>query len=144
MSEPAFQSTPISEPASSGKSGAAKPASPSARHFIANLPDVPTIAQKVKFFTARDTFIADELPNLLPIEAESAIKFDVWIALLFKDIVDIDREKWELADRLWAINSALSQQEQRRQNGQVYVRLDPFEDGKFILSIVQPEQRERV
>lgn len=96
--------------------------------------------QKVKFFTARTTFIADELPILLPIEGKSAIKFDAWIAPLFKDIQGIDRETWELADRLWAINSALSQQEQRRQNGQVYLRLDPFGDVQFILSIVYPEK----
>jgi hypothetical protein len=106
------------------------------------LPDVPTIPQKVKYFTARDTFLAEELP----FEHESAIKFDAWIMQLFKNIdPSIDREKWELADRVWAINSALSQLEQRRKNGQVYLRLDPWQGGKFMLTIIYPQNaREEV
>lgn len=122
-----------SEARDSGASGAEKQASPSMPVSTASLPDVPTIPQKVKFFTARNTFIAES-----SLEDISAINFDAWIMHLFGDIEVIDREKWEMADRLYAINAALDQQAERREDGQPYVRLDALPDGRRILTIVEP------
>src|SRR5579872_4053735 len=104
---------PPSEARDSGESGAQKPASRFTPVSTASLPDVPIIPQKVKFFTARSTFIAES-----SLEDRSAILFDAWIARLFGDIEDIDRAAWEMADRLYAINAALDQQKERRANGQ--------------------------
>ena len=87
----------------------------------------------MKFFTARNTFIAES-----SLEEIAAIDFDAWIIQLFGAIGDIDREVWEMADRLYALNSALDQQAERRENGQIYVRLDALPDGKMRLSLIEP------
>lgn len=97
---------------------------------------MPEVPQKVKFFTARHTFIAD-----LSVEDMPAINFDAWIARLFGAIEQINRETWEMADRLHAINTALSQQEERRSNGQIYVRLDKVPDGNLQLTLVEPVEQ---
>jgi len=94
---------------------------------------MPTVPQKVKFFTARNTFIAES-----SLEEIAAIDFDAWIIQLFGAIEDIDREAWEMADRLYALNSALDQMASRRENGQIYVRLDALPDGKMQLSLIGP------
>ena len=122
-----------SEAKDSGANGAREQASRFTPVSIASLPDMPTIPQKVKFFTARSTFIAES-----SLEEISAINFDAWIAPLFESIDDIDRARWEMADRLYAINIALSQQQERRANGQIYVRLDALPNGQFQLSIIEP------
>lgn len=126
-----------SEARHSGENGPQKPASPYTPVSIENLPDAPTAPQKVKFFTARDTFIAGS-----SLEDISAILFDAWAARLFGDIEDIDRAAWTLADRLYAINAALDQQQERRANGQIYVRLDRVSDGRYQLTLIEPAMPE--
>lgn len=122
-----------SEARDSGASGAEKQASPFTPVSIASLPETPTVPQKVKFFTARTTFIAES-----SLEQISAIDFDAWIMQLFGDIEDIDRQAWDMADRLFALNTALSQQAERKENGQIYVRLDAVPDGRMQLSLIEP------
>ena len=124
---------PHSEARNSGTSGAQKQASPFTPVSIANLPETPVILQKVKFFTARTTFIAESALTEI-----SAIDFDAWIIQLFGDIEDIDRAAWEMADRLFAINTALAQAEERKENGQIYVRLDVVPGGNMQLSLIEP------
>jgi hypothetical protein len=99
------------------------------------LPDVPAIPQKVRFFTIGNTFIAGA-----SVEAMPAAQFDALVAPLFKDIQGIDRNAWELADRVHAINSALAQTAERKAKGQIYMRLD-FLDQCYLLTIVAPEER---
>ena len=123
-----------SEAENSGKSGALKPNNHLPPSSTVNLPDEPTIPQRVKFFDAGVTFIAD----LLPIEHIEAIKFDEWIMQFFSSIQEIDREKWELADKLWAVNSVLSQQKQRREKGQPYLRRDELEGKGYIITAIYP------
>ena len=124
---------PHSEIKDSGASGAEKQGSRFTPVSIASLPEMPTVPQKVKFFTARNTFIAES-----SLEEIAAIDFDAWIIQLFGAIEDIDREAWEMADRLYALNSALDQMASRRENGQIYVRLDALPDGKMQLSLIEP------
>ena len=122
-----------SEARDSGASGAGKPASPSMPVSTVSLPETPEIPQKVKFFTARTTFIAES-----SLEDISAINFDAWIIQLFGDIEVIDREKWDMADRLYALNTALDQQAERRADEHPYARLDALPDGRHLLTIVEP------
>lgn len=120
---------------SSGASGAARPAIHFTPISTADLPEQPQIPQKVKFFTARTTFIAGS-----SLEEISAIDFDAVMLQLFGEIADIDREQWSLADRLYALNTALAQQAERRDNGQPYIRLDSVPDGLLQLSIIEPPE----
>lgn len=117
----------------SGPSGALPPEPRFKPVSIASLPDVPGIPQCVKFFTARATFIAES-----SLEEISAIHFDAFMLRLFDDIEVIDRAKWEMADRLFALNSALDQTAERQSNGQPYIRLDEVQKGQFQLSLIEP------
>lgn len=104
---------------------------------IASLPETPGTVQKVKYFTARSTYIAES-----SIEQLSAIEFDAFIMQLFSDIPDIDRLKWEPSDRLFALNSALDQTAERQAEGFPSIRLDEVQKGVFQISLIEPAEPE--
>lgn len=119
----------------SGETGVQKHSNPLTPVSIDSLPEVPTIPQKVRFFTARNTFIAEEIADS-SVETMSAIKFDAFISPLFADIPDIDREEWSLANRIYALNAALLQQESRKAKQQPYIRLDLLLNGRLLISAI--------
>lgn len=119
----------------SGVNGARKPNNLLAQGSTASLPDVPTIPQKVRFFTACNTFIAEEIADS-SVETMSAIKFDAFISSLFADIPDIDRKEWSIANRIYALNAALLQQESRKAKQQPYIRLDLLPNGRLLISAI--------
>jgi hypothetical protein len=93
------------------------------------------VPSKVTFFLAKDAFIAD-----LSITAMPATQFDGFIAEFFADIPDIDRTVWQLADRLYAINTVLSQTEERKASGQIYLKLSPLPGKRLALVTIVPEE----
>lgn len=123
----------------SGENGAQKHSNPLAPASIVSLPDVPTIPQKVRFFTAGTTFIAERIADS-SVETMSAIQFDAFISSLFGEIPDIDRSTWELADRIYALNVALSQQQERMKNQQPSIRLDGLPNGDLLISAIYPAE----
>lgn len=94
--------------------------------------ELPT---RVTFFLAKDVFIAD-----LSLIEMPAVQFDGFIMEFFADIPDIDRNVWELADRLYAINAVLSQAEERKRDGQIYLKLSPLQGKKWALVSIVPEE----
>lgn len=126
------------EDGNSGVSGVAKHSLHSVPSSIVALPDVPAIPQKVRFFTARNTFIAESIADS-SVESMSAIQFDAFIAPLFGAIPDINREEWTLADRIYALNTALTQQEKRIADQQIYIRLDVLPNGYLLISAIHPQ-----
>lgn len=126
------------EESTSGESGAPKLNLHLVPSFTASLPEVPTIPQKVRFFTARNTFIAESIADS-SVETLSAIQFDAFIGSLFGVIPDINRDEWSLADRIYALNTALSQQKTRIANGQIYIRLDELPNGHLLISAIHPQ-----
>jgi len=118
----------------SGEIGVKSQSSLSSQASTVVLPDVPAIPQKVRFFTARNTFIADSCLEIMP-----AIQFDAFIAPLFGAIPDINREEWSLADRIYALNTAFSQQSLRKANQQIYIRLDLLPNGHLLISAINPQ-----
>jgi hypothetical protein len=93
------------------------------------------VPSKVTFFLAKDTLIAD-----LSITAMPAAQFDGFIAEFFADIPDIDRSIWQLAERLYAINTVLSQAEERKANGHIYLKLSPLPGKQLALVTIVPEE----
>lgn len=93
------------------------------------------VPSKVTFFLAKDVLIAD-----LSIAAMPATQFDGFIAEFFADIPDIDRAVWQLADRLYAINTVLGQTEERKANGQIYLKLSPLSGKQLALVTIVPEE----
>lgn len=126
----------------SGESGARRLSNHSVPDSIVSLPEVPVVRQKVLFFTARNTFIAERIADS-SIETMSAIKFDAFISVIFGDIPDIDREAWTLADRIYALNTALSQRQSRVENQQIAIRLDELPNGDMLISVIHPAESQR-
>ena len=126
------------EESTSGESGAPKPNLHLVPSSIVSLPEVPAIPQKVRYFTARNTFIAESIADS-SVETLSAIKFDAFIASLFGEIPDINRAEWSLADRIYALNAALAQQKTRMANEQIYIRLDELPNGHLLISAIHPQ-----
>lgn len=123
----------------SGESGAQGLSNHSVPGSIVSLPKVPAVRQKVLFYTARNTFIAERIADS-SVETMPAIKFDAFISSLFGSIPDIDREAWILADRIYALNAALSQQQVRIKDQQIYIRLDLLPGGDLLISAINPQE----